>query len=119
MVTNVKKYSATRTPCLLVIKYEEDCEYNDAELPNIGYCFNYGRNNHCKNDCTFLFLCSDANNQSIDISLLGKSEYNHYAEKSDSKIISLEAEIKRLIDENKYHQKFLQLFDERDCTYKE
>jgi len=29
-----------------------------------------------------------------------------------------EEEIKRLIDENRDHQKLLQLFDDKDCTYK-
>lgn len=41
---------------------------------------------------------------------MGKSEIN---------LMALEVEIKRLTDENKYRQKLLQLFDERDCTYKE
>ena len=33
--------------------------------------------------------------------------------------MALEVEIKKLTDENTDHQKLLQLFDEKECTYKE
>lgn len=76
VIIDVNKYSATGTPCFLLIKNEEASEDSDEESPGIDSCLNCRRDDHCTNDYTFSILCSYDDNELIDISLLGPKRRN-------------------------------------------
>lgn len=71
-------------------------------------------------DCTFIVATNKSSSQSYD-GTSDCSDRSSISCKSDDKsmVKALEFEIQRLIPENKYQRMLLQIFDEKECEFKE